>query len=77
MSDPAIAATLLGLLLALLALGTWVAIALMAMAFVAILAFSGAPAGLVLASTLWGHAHSWSLAALPMFILMGEILLRS
>ncbi|RMD48880.1 MAG: TRAP transporter large permease subunit, partial [Alphaproteobacteria bacterium] len=33
--------------------------------------------GLVLASTLWGHAHSWSLAALPMFILMGEILLRS
>jgi tripartite ATP-independent transporter DctM subunit len=30
-----------------------------------------------LAVTFWGHSHSWSLTALPLFILMGEILLRS
>ena len=30
-----------------------------------------------MATTLWCHSHSWPLAALPLFILMGEILLRS
>ncbi|PRY95006.1 tripartite ATP-independent transporter DctM subunit [Hasllibacter halocynthiae] len=68
---------LLGVLLAFLAAGVWIAIALGGVALVALLAFSNAPAGLVLATTLWGHSHSWSLAALPLFILMGEVLLRS
>ena len=77
MSDPLIALVLLALLIGLLALGVWVAIALLAVALVAILFFSNAPAGLVLATTMWGHSHSWALAALPLFILMGEILLRS
>ena len=77
MSDPMIFAVLLGLLLTLLAAGMWVATSLMFMAFVAIAVFSNAPEGLVLATTLWGHSHSWPLAALPLFILMGEILLRS
>ncbi|EKE44359.1 putative DctM (C4-dicarboxylate permease, large subunit) [Oceaniovalibus guishaninsula JLT2003] len=77
MSDPAIFAILLALLIGLLAAGLWVALALMVMAFVAIAAFTNAPEGLVLATTLWGHSHSWPLAALPLFILMGEILLRS
>ncbi|HBQ36026.1 MAG TPA: C4-dicarboxylate ABC transporter permease [Rhodobacteraceae bacterium] len=70
-------AVLLGLLLLLLAAGVWVAVSLMLMAFFAIAVFSNAPEGLVLATTLWGHSHSWPLAALPLFILMGEILLRS
>lgn len=77
LSDPVIFGILLTLLIALLAAGVWVALSLMIMAFVAIVAFSNAPAGLVLATTLWGHSHSWPLAALPLFILMGEILLRS
>lgn len=77
MSDPVIFGILLVVLLTLLAAGVWVALALMMMAFVAIAAFSSAPEGLVLATTLWGHSHSWPLAALPLFILMGEILLRS
>ncbi len=77
LSDPVIFGILLTLLIALLASGLWVALSLMIMAFVAIVAFSNAPAGLVLATTLWGHSHSWPLAALPLFILMGEILLRS
>jgi tripartite ATP-independent transporter DctM subunit len=77
MSDPMTFAILLGLLLVLLACGIWVAMALMMMALTAIVFFSNAPQGLVLATTLWGHSHSWPLAALPLFILMGEILLRS
>jgi len=77
MSDPLVALVLLGLLIGLLALGVWVALALVIVALVALLAFSNAPAGLVLATTFWGHSHSWALTALPLFILMGEILLRS
>ncbi|PKP85156.1 MAG: C4-dicarboxylate ABC transporter permease [Alphaproteobacteria bacterium HGW-Alphaproteobacteria-2] len=77
MSDPLVALVLLGLLIGLLALGVWVALALVIVALVAILAFSNAPAGLVLATAFWGHSHSWALTALPLFILMGEILLRS
>ncbi|MFQ6553354.1 TRAP transporter large permease [Aestuariibius insulae] len=77
MSDPVTALVLLGVLFALLASGVWIAVALGLVAFVAITLFSGAPAGLILATTLWGHSHSWALAALPLFILMGEILLRS
>ena len=77
MSDPMVFSILLGILLLLLAAGVWVAVALIIMAFVAIAAFSNAPEGLVLATTLWGHSYSWQLAALPLFIFMGEILLRS
>lgn len=77
MSDPFIALTLLLLLIGLLAMGIWVAVALAIVGLVSILAFSNAPAGLVLATTFWGHSHSWALTALPLFILMGEILLRS
>jgi tripartite ATP-independent transporter DctM subunit len=35
------------------------------------------PAGPVLATTIWGNSASWSLAALPVFIWMGEILFRT
>ncbi|NIZ07838.1 TRAP transporter large permease [Pseudooceanicola sp. HF7] len=77
MSDPLIFSILLGVLMVLLAAGLWVAVALIALALVALVFFANAPQGLVLATTLWGHSHSWSLASLPLFILMGEILLRS
>jgi tripartite ATP-independent transporter DctM subunit len=77
MSDPLIGLTLLALLIALLASGVWVAIALTLVGLAGITFFSNAPAGLILATTFWGHSHSWALTALPLFILMGEILLRS
>ncbi len=77
MSDPTIFLILLALLLTLLAGGLWVAVSLSVMALTALTFFSNAPAGQVLATTLWAHSHSWPLAALPLFILMGEILLRS
>src|SRR6266436_3002889 len=73
-----IAAILLGLLGLLLGAGVWIAVALMAtgwagMQFVG----GGIPAGSVLATTVWGNSASWSLAALPLFIWMGEILFRT
>src|SRR5215813_6565633 len=73
-----IAAILLGVLLLLLGAGVWIAVALMAtgwagMQFVG----GGIPAGSVLATTVWGNSASWSLAALPLFIWMGEILFRT
>ena len=64
-------------LLALLAMGVWVAVALLLIGLVSLLVFSNAPAGIVLATTTWGTMNSWSLAALPLFIWMGEILFRS
>ena len=57
MSDPAIFLLLLVLLLSLLAAGVWVAISLMLMALAGLVLFTNAPAGLVLATTLWGHSH--------------------
>ena len=77
MSDPVVFSILLAVLLVLLAAGTWVAVSLLALALFAMTVFANAPQGLVLATSLWGHSHSWSLASLPLFILMGEILLRS
>jgi len=77
MSDPLIMLILLGVLLGLLSLGVWVAISLLSVGIVALVFFSNAPVGQVLATTMWGASHSWALAALPLFILMGEILLRS
>ncbi|MCV2893419.1 TRAP transporter large permease [Lentibacter sp. XHP0401] len=77
MTDPMIALTLLALMIGLLAAGVWVAVALTLVGLAALVLFSSAPSGLILATTLWGHSHSWALTALPLFILMGEILLRS
>ena len=77
MADPFVAVLLLFVLTTLLAGGVWVAVTLSLVGLVAITLFSNAPPGSVLASTFWGHSHSWALTALPLFILMGEILLRS
>jgi tripartite ATP-independent transporter DctM subunit len=72
-----IAALLLGLLTLLLAGGVWIAIALMACGFAAMLFVTDVPIGQVLATTVWGNSASWTLAALPLFIWMGEILFRT
>jgi len=73
-----IAAILLGVLLLLLGAGVWIAVALMATGWAG-MHFAGGniPAGSVLATTVWGNSASWSLAALPLFIWMGEILFRT
>ncbi len=77
MSDPMMALLLLATLFVFLAGGLWIALSLTGLAAIALIFFSNAPVGLVMATTFWGHSHSWSLTALPLFILMGEILLRS
>ena len=77
MSEIAITAFLLLAMIAMLAAGVWVAFALLITGIAAMMLLSNAPIGPILATTIWGHSHSWALAALPMFILMGEILLRS
>ncbi len=77
MPEIVIIVLLLGSLLALLAAGVWVAFSLIIIAIAGMIIFSSAPVGQVMATTLWGASNSWALAALPMFIWMGEILLRS
>ncbi len=72
-----IAFILLAILISLLGLGVWVAFSLFLVGFSALFFFTGAPVGDVLATTLWGNSHEWTLAALPLFIWMGEILFRT
>jgi tripartite ATP-independent transporter DctM subunit len=73
-----ISGLLLLLLIVFLAGGVWIAIALMACGWIAMqFVAGGIPAGAVLATTIWGNSASWTLAALPLFIWMGEILYRT
>jgi len=64
-------------LFALLGSGVWVAFSLLAVGFIGMSVFTSAPVGQVMATTIWGASNSWALAALPLFIWMGEILFRS
>ena len=68
---------LIVLLLLFLAGGLWVAMSLLAIGFVGMVLFSNAPAGSVMATTVWGASASWTLTALPLFVWMGEILFRT
>src|SRR3954470_5191711 len=73
-----IAGVLLLFLGILLGAGVWIAIALMACGWVGMqFVGGGIPAGPVLATKIWGNSASWELAALPLFIWMGEILYRT
>ncbi len=72
-----LAPLLLVVLFGALALGLWVGLALIAVGLVAMLAASNAPVTLVFATKVWGGLTVWDLTALPMFIWMGEILVRS
>jgi C4-dicarboxylate transporter, DctM subunit len=64
-------------LFGLLGSGVWVAISLLVVAAVAMEVFASSPTGAIMASTIWGASNLWSLAALPLFIWMGDILFRS
>src|SRR5262252_3474160 len=73
-----ISTLLLVFLTILLAGGVWIALALMATGYVGMQFIGGGiPSGPVLATTIWGNSASWTLAALPLFIWMGEILFRT
>ena len=65
-------------LLALLAGGVWIGIALLVCGWIGMLFVPGGiPVGSVLATNSWSNSASWSLAALPLFVWMGEILFRT
>ncbi len=71
-----IALLLLFLLCLLLGAGLWIALALTGTGWVAMSIVHPEP-GLFLASAFWESTGSWTLAALPMFVWMGEILFRT
>jgi tripartite ATP-independent transporter DctM subunit len=77
MSEIALTLLLLFLLFFLLGSGIWVAFSLLAVGMAGMALFTDAPLGEVMATTIWGASNGWALAALPLFIWMGEILFRS
>lgn len=68
---------LLGVMIVLLGSGVWIAVSLGLVGFVAMALTTSLPLGAVLATTTWSASSSWTLAALPLFIWMGEILFRT
>jgi tripartite ATP-independent transporter DctM subunit len=66
-----------GILFLTLAAGIWVGFSLFIVGFMGMLIFSPLPAGNNMASSLWATVEKWEYVALPLFILMGEILYRS
>ena len=68
---------LFGAMLVLLAGGVWIALTLGIVAWLALEFFTMAPAGSLLASTVWDSSWNWALTALPLFVWMGEILFRT
>ncbi len=77
MNDIIITILLIAGLFVFLGMGAWIGLTLMAVAWIGISLFSSRDAGGAMAITLWGSASSWSLTALPLFLLMGEILFRT
>ena len=71
------AALMLVLLLVLLVAGVWIAVALAACAWAGLAFFTSTPPEVSLFQAFWGSSASWTLAALPLFVWMGEILYRT
>src|ERR1700687_4401751 len=66
-----------GVLIVTLSGGVWIAVALGLIGLVALVLTTAVPVGALLATTVWAASASWTLAALPLFIWMGEILFRT
>ena len=71
--------TLVFLLILFLFLGSgiWIALSLIGVATIGMMLFTSRPVGDAMATTIWSASSSWTLAALPLFIWMGEILFRT
>ncbi|MFM9980781.1 MAG: TRAP transporter large permease subunit, partial [Burkholderiales bacterium] len=72
-----IAGMLLLVMMLFLASGVWIAMTLAIVGWIGMALFTGTPPGKNLFTAFWGSNASWTLAALPMFIWMGEILFRT
>jgi tripartite ATP-independent transporter DctM subunit len=73
----AISVVLFAILLVLLVGGVWIAIAMGVVAWLGLQVFTTSPAEVNLFQAFWGSNASWTLAALPLFVWMGEILFRT
>ncbi len=77
MDQFALTGVFLFVLFFLLGSGVWVGLALLGVAFVGMELFTSRPVGDAMVTTIWTTSSGWSLAALPLFIWMGEILYRT
>ena len=77
MSLVALGGLLLVILLALLASGVWIAMALAIVGWIGQAFFVQTKPGANLFTAFWETTASWELAALPLFLWMGEILFRT
>ena len=77
MDTLAIASVLMVVLLVLLLGGVWIAIALAAVAWFGLQFFTSTPPDVNLFQAFWGSSANWTIAALPLFVWMGEILFRT
>ncbi len=68
---------LLALLAVLLCGGLWIAMSLAVVGYAGLAWFTTREPGPNLFTAMWGSSASWELAALPLFIWMGEILFRT
>jgi C4-dicarboxylate transporter DctM subunit len=75
--DALAAVVLIVLMLAVLGAGVWIGIGVLAVAWLSMQLFTDRMAGDSMALTVWGSLSSWTLTALPLFIWMGEILLKT
>jgi len=72
-----IAAMVFSILVVLLAGGVWIAISMGIAAWFGLQFFSSSPPAVNLFQSFWGSSASWTIAALPLFVWMGEILYRT
>jgi len=75
--DALIATVLIVAMFAILGAGVWIGIAVLGVAWIGMELFTTRPGGDALALTVWGSLSSWTLTALPLFVWMGEILLKT
>jgi C4-dicarboxylate transporter, DctM subunit len=73
----AMALVVFGILFLTLAAGIWVGFSLFIVGFVGMVLYSPLSAGHNMASSVWATVGKWEYVAVPLFILMSEILYRS
>lgn len=80
MEEIFLALAVFGFLAFYLGLGTWIFVALLMVGLTSLmllLDFPLARVGSIMKGTMWRTASTWELAAVPMFIFMGEIMFRT
>ena len=77
MTEIQLAGFLLLLMFVFLGSGTLIGAALLGLGIVFIDLFTARPVAPAMATAIWSNTSLWSLAALPLFVWMGEVLLRT